>query len=126
VHNRTPAAGRDAVDLRDGRDRHALEPIDDCVQPALVGDPVGARGELGELADIGAGGEGVAIGPHHEHTNGIIIIDAVAGRDERVVHRPGQGVARGGTVEGQERDRAGGFELRLRSGHGCNLTGVER
>ena len=39
------AAGGDAVDLRDGRRRDALEPVDDRVQPPLVGDPVLAGGE---------------------------------------------------------------------------------
>ena len=74
--------------------------------PSLVGDAVIGRCERGELADVGAGDEGVAGAAEHEHADAFVGVDPVAGVGERVVHRPGHRVAGLRAIERQERDGA--------------------
>ena len=65
-----------------------------------------ARAEPRELRDVGAGDERLAAGAaEHEHAEAGVRVHALAGVDERFVHVPGHGVARLGTVDGQERER---------------------
>ena len=66
--DRTAAARRDALDLRDGRLGDPLEPIEDRVDPLLVGDPVAGVAKTLELLDIGAGDKRLAAGAPEDHT----------------------------------------------------------
>ena len=60
--DRAPAARGDALDLRDRRLGHALEPVEHGVEPRLVCDAVLRGREVCELRDVGAGDEGLAAG----------------------------------------------------------------
>src|SRR4029453_18705284 len=81
-------------------------------------DPVIARGERRELADVGARDERVAGSAQHERAYPLVGIDLVAGIGQRVVHWPGHRVPRARSIEGQERDRAFRCELHLGNRHG--------
>src|SRR5262249_14373326 len=98
--DRTSAAGSDAFDLRDGRLRQTLEPVERAIQSLLVGDSIVAASKALELRDVGAGDEGVAAGAaQDEHADRVGRVDVVAGSDERVVHLPGHRVACFGPVK---------------------------
>ena len=112
-----PPPAATPCDLGDRRNRQALEAIDHRFHAPFVGEAVVAGGEPGELPDVGAGDERVAVGAKHEDADGVGSLDLVAGRRERVVHRPGHGVACLRSIERQERDGAVGREQHLRSGH---------
>src|SRR6185369_4274601 len=67
------AAHREALDLRDDRLAHALEPSRAPLPLALVLDAVLRRPEALELADVGAGHERLAArSPQHEDPHGIV------------------------------------------------------
>jgi hypothetical protein len=78
-----------------------------AVAVALVAEPVLAALELGELADVGAGDEGLAAGAlEHQDPDRVVGIDLLAGVVQPLVHVPGHRVAGLGAVEGQRDDRA--------------------
>ena len=86
--------------------RHALQPGDVALDAGLVGDAVRAR-EADELLDVRAGHEGLAAGaPQDGDAHGRVGLDPRQALRQRLVHREGDGVARGRPVEGQVRDTA--------------------
>ena len=72
--------------LRDGGHGYLLEPFDDPLHPAFVGNPIVAGCECRELPDVGASDEGVAGPAQHQDTQAHVGIDLLAGIGERVVH----------------------------------------
>src|SRR5262245_33922894 len=102
--NRAAASGRDAFDLSDGRDVDAFQPIDDAVEFPFVRQGVLARGERGELRDVGTGRERATFALDDKDVDGAIEIDTLARMAERVVRLPGQRVPRFGSVERQRSD----------------------
>ena len=102
------AAGRDALDLRDGRRAHALEPIDHRVDAPLVADAVVPRREACELADVGARRRTPCRPRRGARTRARV--GSASTRSQASTSAsyivPGHGVAGFGAVEGEERDRA--------------------
>ena len=98
---REAGAHREAVDERDGRLAHGLEPPDDAVDRRLVGERVGAGlVEVGELADVGAGHERLlARAAEDEHADVVVGVGGLAGGEELLVHRERHRVVRLGPVE---------------------------
>ena len=112
------AAGGNALDLRDRRGAHALEPIDHRVEPRFVADDVVPRGEACKLTDVGARHERFAArAAEHEHPHVRIGVDPIAGLHQRLIHLPGHGVSGFGAVEGEHRDRTVDVEQHARGGH---------
>ena len=110
--DRAAAAGGHALHLRDGRLGHPLEPIEHAIEPLLVLHAVVSIGEVLKLCDVGAGDERLAAGAaQHQDAQRRVAVDALAGVDERLVHLPRHGVARVGTIEGQECERSVGLEV---------------
>ena len=105
-----PPPAATPCDLGDRGNRHALEPIDHRIEPALVRERILARERARELRDVGAGGERTAGALQDEDADVTVGVHAVAGLDQRVVHLPGHRVPGLGTIERQRRDRTVGGE----------------
>ena len=121
---REPAAHREAVDQRDRRLAHALQPADDAVDRALVLEPVLGRGELEELADVGAGHERLLAGAaQHEHAHVVVGVGPLAARVQLLVHREGHRVVRLGPVEGHPRGRPAALPL---DAHSASISSAEK
>ena len=124
------AAGGHALHLRDRRLGHPFEPVDHGVELAFVGQRVLARAEPRKLRDVGPGHEGLTAGAaEHEHADARIVVDAIAGVDERLVHVRSHGVPRLGTIDRQEREAGFGtvdVKQDARGGHVMAPQGGER
>ena len=74
--------------------RQTLERAEDLVHEALVSKGVLRAGEVPELGDIGAGGEGLLTGAgNDENLDPFVRLDPSAQVDEALIHREGQGVS---------------------------------
>ena len=97
-----PPAHGVALDLRDDGLAHALQPAGSPLAVALVLDPVLRGLEALELADVGAGDEGLAArAAQHEDPDGVVGVHLFAGLVEPLVHVPRQRVAGFGAIEGE-------------------------
>ena len=94
-----------------------LEAIQHLIDPRLVIDRVLRRAEALELRDVRAGDERFAARAAQNQDADIrIVVDALAGVQQRSIHLPRHRVARVGPVEGQDRQRTLCVERRVRSG----------
>src|SRR6266478_1538 len=97
---------RVAFDLRDDGLADALQPARSPLAVALVLDAVLRGLEALELADVGAGHEGLAPrAAQHEDTDRVVGVHLFAGLVQPLVHVPRQGVAGFGAIEGQRYHR---------------------
>src|SRR5262249_62070578 len=107
------------------RQRQRLEVADTAVHLGLVGDAVLGTAEGLELADIGAGDEGLAAGAaKHRNPQPVFAADARTGRAELLVHAPSHGVARRRPVEDHRRDVAVAAIAHLSIAHAASAASV--
>ena len=86
---------------------------------ALVGEAVLGGLEDLELADVGAGHEGLAAGAaQDEDAHGIVGIHLLADLEQPLVHGPGHGVAGLRPIEGERHDRSVSGDERVRGVQG--------
>src|SRR6266545_6752330 len=125
---RGAAADARATNHGDSWFLHAFEARAVLVVVALVIQRIFGRIERLELRDVGARNERfVACATQHQDAHTLVVVDVLAAGVEAFVHRPGQRIARFGSVERQVRDGATSFieqvfgrrdELGGRRGHG--------